>query len=69
MVLHGFVTEMLETTKVTRADDKEHKATASLDITSYYINDPDYTDDMLGKTLINSMVADSRSGEYSGWDK
>ncbi|KAL6590962.1 hypothetical protein ACP70R_050144 [Stipagrostis hirtigluma subsp. patula] len=52
-VLHGFITEMMERRKASRAD-----AVASVDILSSYIDDPEYNDDrLLRATLINYMIA------------
>ncbi|XP_066353328.1 alkane hydroxylase MAH1-like [Miscanthus floridulus] len=59
-VLRGFVVKMMETRKTRRHSvGEEEDEAASLDIQSYYINDPNYGDDdqVLQATLIGYLVA------------
>ncbi|CAD6265999.1 unnamed protein product [Miscanthus lutarioriparius] len=60
-VLRGFVVKMMETRKTRRHSvGEEEDEAASLDIQSYYINDPNYGDDdqVLQATLIGYLVAE-----------
>ncbi|OEL35848.1 Cytochrome P450 86B1 [Dichanthelium oligosanthes] len=57
VVLHGFVTEMMEKRKARHVHiDGEQYMVASVDVFSYYINDPEYTDELFRKTLLNYMI-------------
>jgi cytochrome P450 len=58
-VLHGFVTEMMEKRNAARQlgnDEEVHDKVTSIDILSYYITDPECSDVMLRKTLLNYMI-------------
>lgn len=58
-VLHGFVTVMMEKRNAARQLDNDgeiHDKVTAIDIISYYITDPECSDVMLRKTLLNYMI-------------